>query len=596
VGFGFRVGVPGLGIRVSTRGVRASVGPRIARVSVGSGGTRLSSGLGPFYASTSLSAGRRSTTTRRAPRARSAAPSLAQLERAQRAAERAQLEAERTARIDELTELRRQSTSVHLQHFPPAHSPQVPNPPSIGLAWATAEAEAFHLRGVGRFARTERAAARQRAAGDAAAYLAAEQARLAQIHQAMSDEASAWWQALLANDEQTVCEAVNTAFADNPAAGCAVGARNDVLSVVMRQQDIDTLPDQTPGLTSAGRPTLKTLTKRDRMLWWLTVMGSNVIATVNEALATAPGIAAVDLAVLSRVSDTRQLAVVAFGRWTRQAMESAVWREPQDALRFLDIGEDITCHVTATTPHIRPVDTARVPGLQALVDSAVEDGLDDLSEPAPRPPDPYAIVPFTRWINDAPQPTPSPTPTPDPPPTTPQPLVAGQNLVLPDDAESDLTLTFRFAGADADLTLLLLGENQQVRSDADFAFYNQPVVADGAARLLGKTHHGLHSVERASVRLSALPPDVHRVVVSINMDVDTGLTCAALHDAGLQISGPTACWTIPTPAAPEIRAMILAELYSHSIDGRSVWKLRAINQGWADGLASLAAAYGVAID
>ena len=142
----------------------------------------------------------------------------------------------------------------------------------------------------------------------------------------------------------------------------------------------------------------------------------------------------------------------------------------------------------------------------------------------------------------------------------------------------------------------MLGENQQVRSDADFAFYNQPVVADGAARLLGKTHHGLHSVERASVRLSALPPDVHRVVVSINMDVDTGLTCAALHDAGLQISGPTACWTIPTPAAPEIRAMILAELYSHSIYGRSAWKLRAINQGWADGLASLAAAYGVAID
>lgn len=57
MGFGFRVGVPGMSVRVSTRGVRTSVGPRAARISVGSGGTRISSGLGPFYASSSLRGG-----------------------------------------------------------------------------------------------------------------------------------------------------------------------------------------------------------------------------------------------------------------------------------------------------------------------------------------------------------------------------------------------------------------------------------------------------------------------------------------------------------------------------------------------------------
>lgn len=253
--FGFRVGVPGLGIRVSTRGVRASAGPRIARVSVGSGGARVSSGLGPFFASTSLSSGRRSTTTRRsAPRARSAGPSAAQLDRARRDAERAQAEAERFARIAELRDLRRRSTSVHLQRFPAAHAPEVPSPPLLGCAWATAEAEAFHLRGVGRFARSERIAARRLAATDAEAYLADEQARLAQIHCDLSRGAATWWQAMLANDEQTVCEAVNSAFADNPAAGCAVGVENGVLSVVLRQRDIDTPPSTWP--SSAASPTL----------------------------------------------------------------------------------------------------------------------------------------------------------------------------------------------------------------------------------------------------------------------------------------------------------------------------------------------------
>ena len=592
MGFGFRVGVPGIGIRVSTRGVRTSVGPRIARVSVGSGGTRVSSGLGPFFASTSLSGGRRRTTTRRAPRARTAGPSTAQLERARRAAAREQQEAERDARIAELHELRRQSTSVHLQEFPPAHPPVVPPPPALGPAWAGAEAESFHLRGIGRFARSQRAAARERAGHDATAYLAAERSRLTGIHRELTAQAATWWRDLLDNDEATVCEAVNSAFADNPAAGCAVGLRDGVLSVVMRQQDIDTLPDQVPGTTPSGRPTLKTLTKRDRTEWWLTIMGSNLVATVKEALATAPGITAVDLAVITRLPGSHGLDVVAFGRWTREAVGSTRWREPRDALRFLDIGEDVNCGVTISPARIRAVDTSRDPGLRALVDGAVEDGLDDRPEPAPAPPEPYGIVAFDRWIADSSRPpTPGPTPAP-----TPTPLTPGQNLLLPEDAVSDLALAFGSEGADADLTLLLLDADRRVRSDQDFVFYNQPIAAEGAARLLGKTPAGEGTVERASLHLSALPPDVHRIAVSMNVDVESGATCGALRGAALQITSPTAAWTIPTPPDPQIRAMVLAEIYRHTVDGQQIWKLRAVGQGWADGLAGLARDHGVDVE
>jgi hypothetical protein len=41
--------------------------------------------------------------------------------------------------------------------------------------------------------------------------------------------------------------------------------------------------------------------------------------------------------------------------------------------------------------------------------------------------------------------------------------------------------------------------------------------------------------------------------------------------------------------------MILTEIYRHTVDGRPVWKLRALGQGWADGLAGLARAHGVDI-
>ncbi|MET9465526.1 TerD family protein [Streptomyces sp. NPDC059104] len=40
--------------------------------------------------------------------------------------------------------------------------------------------------------------------------------------------------------------------------------------------------------------------------------------------------------------------------------------------------------------------------------------------------------------------------------------------------------------------------------------------------------------------------------------------------------------------------MVVAELYRHrSAEGRPVWKLRAVGQGWADGLDGLARAHGV---
>ncbi|MCH5677278.1 TerD family protein [Streptomyces gilvus] len=611
-----------MSVRVSTRGVRTSIGPRAARISVGSGGARLSSGLGPFYASSSLRGSRAGTTTRRSPHPRTVAPSAAQLERARRQAERAQQEAQRDAAIAELRELRREMTEVHLQSFPAAHPPLIPDVPQLGGPWALAEAQAFHLQGVRRLARAERAAAKQRAQQDAPAYLAAETARLHSVRERMAGEAAQWWQALLANDEGTVCEAVNTAFSDNPAAGCAVGVDGSVLSVLMRHQDLDTLPTQTPGLTPSGRPTLKNLTKRDRLLWWLTSMGSNLIATLKEGFATAPGITAIDLAVLTRLPDTQRLGFVAYGRWSRQAIESTVWRTAEDALRFLDLGQDVACAVTTTasgnlSSSIKALDASRVPGLQELLDNAHDEPdsgpatLADLDRtlgattppngPAPAG-DPYRLIPFADWkqaaLTAAAPPLPLHAPPVPPPLPAPAPvaLVAGQTLALPEDAWQGLQIAFRFAGADADLTLFLTADDGRVAADDDFVFYNQPATADGAARLLGKSQEGPHTVERATLHLSALPQHVQRITVAITMDIATGLTCAALTHAALDITSHTdAAWTFTPPADPTIKAMVIAELYRHHQAGRPVWKLRALGQGWADGLDALARAHGVDI-
>jgi hypothetical protein len=57
-----------------------------------------------------------------------------------------------------------------------------------------------------------------------------------------------------------------------------------------------------------------------------------------------------------------------------------------------------------------------------------------------------------------------------------------------------------------------------------------------------------------------------------------------------------AAWTFRPPSDPAVRAMVVAEFYRRAVDGRPGWKLRALGQGWADGLGGLARAHGVQVD
>lgn len=629
--FGFRVGVPGMRVRVSTRGVRASVGPRAARISAGSGGARISSGLGPLYASSSLSGGTRRRTTNR----RTAGPSAAQLERARRQVERAEHDAQRDAVIKQLHQFRHDSTTVHLQTFPQARPPVIDAPPTLTLPWALDAAREFHLQGLSRLARGERATAKHHATLDAPAYLAAEAARLQQVHHTLTGEARQWWQALISNDEYTVCEAVNTAFSDNPAAGCAVGLEGNVMSVVMRHQDLDSMPTQRPTLTPAGRPTLKNLAQRDRMLWWFTSLASNVVATLKEGFATAPGVDAIDLAVLTRLPSTQQLGFVLYGRWTRHVITTAPWQTSQDVARFLDIGQDVACSVTFTpagnlSTSLKPLTASRAPGLQDLLDSLQEESHPDTSatgrldlsladhhDPttqAPSLPDPYQPRSFTEWKTAArpatpipPLPTPQATPNrptgPSPSHPTPlaptrhaTPLIAGQTTLLPPGCGQGFQVSFECERADADLTIFLVDDTRHVASDADFIYYNQHVSPTGAVRLLGKRPNGAGTCESAAIHLDALPEHVKRVVIASNPDIHGGLTFSALGHVELRVDTTTGtAWTFQPAPDHTVRAMILVEIYRHQNNNNPRWKLRAVGQGWASGLPGLARAHGVDI-
>ncbi|MFE2536282.1 TerD family protein [Streptomyces sp. NPDC059371] len=305
------------------------------------------------------------------------------------------------------------------------------------------------------------------------------------------------------------------------------------------------------------------------------------------------------------------------------------WRE-DDALCFTGSADEVASAVT-TTPSghlstaLKPLDASRVSALGDLLANVDDDpkptltGLDvDLTTPtgtAPDRQDPYAVVPFEQWHHATTTATPAFAPVPaavppmpTAPPTVAAPaatqstetqtlhLVAGQNILLPAHAVQDLLISFTAAGTPADLTLLLTGPDGKVASDDDFVFYNQPQAADGACWLLPEQTADGRRTGQAAVALARLPEQTRRVVISINMDVETGAACDELVDPVLTVEAGNETWTFEPQQDPAIKAMIVAEFYRHSLAGQEVWKLRAVGQGWADGLAGLARDYGVTVD
>ncbi|MFE2297180.1 CAP domain-containing protein [Streptomyces sp. NPDC059445] len=154
-------------------------------------------------------------------------------------------------------------------------------------------------------------------------------------------------------------------------------------------------------------------------------------------------------------------------------------------------------------------------------------------------------------------------------------LVPGGNTPLPDGA-----VTFRVPGP-FDVSALVTDESGKVRGDGDFVFYNQP--AAPGVRLDG---------DRLTVDPPRLRPGASRVTVVVSpADLTTPL--GRLPSPTVQVTAPDgrvlARFTPPRPQRETV--LLLAEMYRRG----PAWKLRALGQGYADGLAGIARDFGVEV-
>ncbi|MEV6179257.1 TerD family protein [Streptomyces sp. NPDC052015] len=154
-----------------------------------------------------------------------------------------------------------------------------------------------------------------------------------------------------------------------------------------------------------------------------------------------------------------------------------------------------------------------------------------------------------------------------------------------------VTVELTAEGDAVDLSALLVTADGKVRSDDDLVFYNQPSAESGAVRHLAADAGG---PERIEVDPAALPADVDRVVLVASCDPDdatrTFRQVKNVRVSATQAGGEAVLFRPPSLTDGE-RAVLLTELYRRG----PAWKLRAIGQGYADGLAGLATDFGIEV-
>lgn len=153
------------------------------------------------------------------------------------------------------------------------------------------------------------------------------------------------------------------------------------------------------------------------------------------------------------------------------------------------------------------------------------------------------------------------------------------------------------AAFDLDASAFLVKMDGKVRSDSDFCFYNNKVVAGGAVQHAGDntTGAGEGDDETVKVELSKIPSDLDKVVFAVTIhDAETRkqnfgqVSRAYIRVVNEEGGQEIARYDLSEDASIET-AMIFGEIYRIGDD----WKFKAVGQGFAGGLGPLAQSFGV---
>lgn len=185
-----------------------------------------------------------------------------------------------------------------------------------------------------------------------------EKARRIAAREAEQEQIDHDWERLNANDPEATLAALEQAFADNEAPAAAIDCEGGHTTVLMQFVSPEAIvPERRPGRTPTGKRTLKKRTKTEINAFYLQALGSNVLATIKEAFAVAPGTQVVQLMVIRRETDKRhagELAAIYLGEFDRAGFAGA--SGARDPARSLTLAGEAVLNLKGQTAAVSPID------------------------------------------------------------------------------------------------------------------------------------------------------------------------------------------------------------------------------------------------
>ncbi len=133
------------------------------------------------------------------------------------------------------------------------------------------------------------------------------------------------------------------------------------------------VPERRPARTPTGKRTLKKRTKTEINALYVEALGSNVLATVKEAFAVAPGAQIVQLLTVRRETDQKhagELMAIYVGEFDRGSYEGA--SGSRDPGKALTLATDSKLNLKGKTEQVSPLDLSQRPDLQTVLTQVAE--------------------------------------------------------------------------------------------------------------------------------------------------------------------------------------------------------------------------------
>lgn len=343
---------PGVRVRVSSRGVRTSLGPRAARVHIGGGGTVFSSGLGPVTYSTSLGVARRSSSG---------------------AVTRSVAASSRAEAAEQLIDVYKRISNLHHETFSPATRPMAPKLPPVDTAEIEKRHRTERLKGVSIFARARRREALAQAGADTQDEIHVRELQRAHDWSSAQTQLDSEWQRLLANEPGTVMAALAAAFEDNDAAAAPLDVTRDEGTLVVIVPSLSGMPQKKPDVTPTGRPTIRTVPKKEAADWHKIAVAGCVLVTIKEAFAVAPGLRTVRIVATTKPEvdayGNREPEILIAAKFDRARLNGVQWAAV-DSIRILnDVSTELQLNQAGVTKALAPLSLEEEPDLQALLEA-----------------------------------------------------------------------------------------------------------------------------------------------------------------------------------------------------------------------------------